>query len=226
MRGLRGGGARRAFIVLLTAGVVGSTAWLLFVSPVLGVRNVQIVGNLTVSTAEIEKRAAIPELQPLATVDLATVESRVRGIRKIARATAARSWPSTLTIEVVEREPVAVAPVGGGVALLDRGGVVIEVKAAAPPRLPVLKLATPGPGDPATRAALSVVDALPKEIGRRVDEVRAPSADGISLRLADGREVIWGGPERAGEKARVLVELLTREARVYDVSSPDVVTLK
>ncbi|MFI6812781.1 cell division protein FtsQ/DivIB [Nonomuraea sp. NPDC050328] len=206
--------------------MVGTAAWLVFVSPVLGVRTVQIVGNLTVPTEEIKKQAAVPELQPLATVDLATVEGRVLGIRKIATARAARSWPGTLTIEVVEREPVAVVPVNGKAALIDREGVVTEIKDVGPPRLPVLKLDRPGPGDPATKAALEVVNALPPALAQRVDEIRATSADGISLLLSDGREVIWGGPDRAVDKARVLAELLSRKARVYDVSSPEVVTLK
>lgn len=218
--------ARKAFIVLLTAGVVGTAAWLVFFSPVLGVRSVEVVGNLTVDTASIQKQAGVPALQPLATVDLAGVETKVLGLRKIATATVVRAWPGTLRIEVVEREPVAVVLVNGKSALVDKTGVVTEIKDVAPPRLPVLRLDRPGPGDPATRAALQVVGELPIDLARRVEEVRATSAEGISLKLVDGRTVIWGGADRGPDKIRILTDLLKRKAQVYDVSSPDVVTLK
>ncbi|MFI6319183.1 cell division protein FtsQ/DivIB [Nonomuraea sp. NPDC050556] len=218
--------ARKAFIVLLTAGVVGTAAWLVFFSPVLGVRSVEVVGNLTVETGSIQSQAGVPSLQPLATVDLADVETRILALRKIATAKVVRAWPSTLRIEVVEREAVAVVPVDGKAALVDRTGVVTEIKDVAPPRLPVLRLDRPGPGDPATIAAIKVVGELPPDLARRVEEVRATSAEGISLKLTDGRTVVWGGADRGADKARILADLLRRKAQVYDVSSPDVVTLK
>ena len=46
-----------------------------------------------------------------------------------------------------------------------------------------------------------------------------------NVRLVDDREVRWGTVDRAAEKARVLVPLLTQQGRVYDVSSPDLPTV-
>ncbi|MBG0829519.1 FtsQ-type POTRA domain-containing protein [Planomonospora sp. ID67723] len=217
---------RTVFIALLTAGVVGSAAWLVFVSPVLGVREVRVVGNLDVSAGQIRQATGVADGKPLATVDAAEIEDRVARIRRIESVRVSRGWPGTLMIEVVERTPVAVLPVGGTFALVDRHGVVIEIKGVVPPALPVLRLDRPGPGDPATAAALAVVGALPEELSSRVAEVHAPSAETVSLRLRDGRSVVWGGSDRAADKARVLVTLLKRPADTYDVSSPDVVTVK
>ncbi|GAA2659108.1 MULTISPECIES: FtsQ-type POTRA domain-containing protein [Nonomuraea] len=218
--------ARQAFVALLTAGVVGSTVWLVFFSPVLGVRSVEIVGNLTVPADQIEKQAGVAPLHPLATVDLGEVEGRVLAIRRLASARVERAWPSTLKIEVVERQPVAVVPVGDKAALIDRKGVVTEVRPSAPPELPVLRVDRPGPGDPATVAAIKVIGGLPEALLMKIDEVRATSPEGISFRLTNGRTVIWGGADRGEDKARVLEALLPRTARVYDVSSPDVVSMK
>ncbi|WP_214327795.1 cell division protein FtsQ/DivIB [Nonomuraea sediminis] len=217
---------RKAFIGLLAAGVVGCAAWLVFFSPVLGVRNVEIVGNLTVPSERIQQQAAVDRLHPLATVDLAGVESRVLAIRQLASAKVDRVWPGTLRIEVAEREPVAVVPVSGKVALIDKDAVVIEIRDVGPPRLPVLKVDRPGADDPATRAALQVIGSLPDVLQGKVRQVRATSAEGVSLDLNDRRTVVWGGPDRGADKARVLTTLLRRKADVYDVSSPDVVTLK
>ncbi|GGS86110.1 cell division protein FtsQ/DivIB [Nonomuraea spiralis] len=218
--------ARTAFLVLLTAGVVGSAAWLVFFSPVLGVRSIEIVGNLTVPSERIEQQAGVADLHPLATVDLADVETRVLGIRQLATAKVDRVWPGTLRIEVVEREPVAVIPAGGRFAVVDKQGVVIEVKDTSPFMLPLLKVDRPAAGDPATMAALQVVQALPPVVAGKVRLVRAASAEGVTLELSDGRTVLWGGADRPEEKGRILVSLLKRKATLYDVSSPDVVTLK
>ncbi|GIH96748.1 cell division protein FtsQ/DivIB [Planobispora siamensis] len=220
----RGGVWRTAFLALLTVGVVGTAAWLVFVSPVLGVREVRVVGNVDVPVPQIRQAAGVADGTPLATVDVAEVRNRIAAIRQIESVRVSRGWPGTLEIEVVEREPIAVMPVGGKVALVDRYGVVTEIRAVAPPALPVLRLSRPG--DPASTAALAVVDALPPELATRVAEVIAPTAETVSLRLRDGRSVLWGGSDRPADKARILTTLLKRPADTYDVSSPDVVTVR
>ncbi|WP_219470603.1 cell division protein FtsQ/DivIB [Nonomuraea rhizosphaerae] len=222
--------ARNAFLVLLTAGVVGTAVWLIFFSPVLGVRSIDIVGNVTVPAERIQREAGVPQLHPLATVDLADVETRVLRIRQLASAKVDRVWPGTLKIEVVEREPVAQLDTGaagsGKIALIDKEGVVVELKSVTQPGLPILKLDRPGAGDPATMAALKVIQSLPADLAAKVRLVRASTPEGVTLELADGRSVVWGGADRGEDKARILTSLLRRKASVYDVSSPDVVTLK
>ncbi|WP_336209126.1 cell division protein FtsQ/DivIB [Nonomuraea sp. LPB2021202275-12-8] len=218
--------ARTVFLVLLTAGVVGTAAWLVFFSPVLGVRSVEIVGNVTVPADKIRQTAGVADLHPLATVNLADVQVRVQSIRQVASARVDRVWPGTLKIEVVEREPVAQVAAGGKAALLDKLGVVIEVRDVAPPLVPVLKVDRPGAGDQATMAALRVIGSLPGEIGGRVRQVSATTAEDVTMTLSDGRTIIWGGVDRPEDKARILTSMLRRRAEVYDVSSPDVITLK
>jgi len=218
--------ARTVFLVLLTAGVVGTAAWLVFFSPVLGVRSVEIVGNVTLPAEKIRETAGVPELHPLATVDLTGVQARVQSIRQVASVKVDRVWPGTLKIEIVEREPVAQVAAGGRAALLDKLGVAIEVVDVAPPLVPVLKVARPGAGDPATMAALRVIGSLPGEIGGRVRQVSATTAEDVTLTLSDGRTIVWGGVDRPEDKARILTSMLRRKAEVYDVSSPDVITLK
>ncbi|SDI06051.1 cell division protein FtsQ/DivIB [Nonomuraea jiangxiensis] len=220
--------ARTAFLVLLTAGVVGTAAWLVFFSPVLGVRSIEIVGNITVPSERIKQQAGVADLHPLATVNLADVETRVLGIRQLATAKVDRLWPGTLKIAVVEREPVAAIAAGGKVAVIDKQGVVIEVKNSVPPLLPLLKVDNPAKGDPVMMAALQVVQAVPDVVAGKLRQVRAGTAEGVTLELSDGRTVIWGGPDRSEEKSRLLASLLKHEKAVtlYDVSSPDVVTLK
>ncbi|MFF5204604.1 cell division protein FtsQ/DivIB [Streptosporangium sp. NPDC000396] len=217
---------RSVFLALLTAGVVGSAAWLVFFSSVLGVRDIRVVGNLTVPAQQIQQATGVTEGKPLATVDVDEVAGRVKKLRQVESAVVSRGWPGTLLVEIVEREPVAVMPVGTKAALIDRHGVVTEIKDIAPPSLPVLRVDRPQPGDPTIGAALAVIDALPEDLARRVAEVVATSPEAVSLRLKDGRAIVWGGRDRSAAKARIIATLLKRPADTYDVSSPDVVTVK
>jgi cell division protein FtsQ len=56
--------------------------------------------------------------------------------------------------------------------------------------------------------------------------VAAPSVASITLTLNDGREVIWGTTDRTEEKALKLGALLTQPGTTYDVSSPDLPTVR
>ncbi|MFF0246815.1 cell division protein FtsQ/DivIB, partial [Streptosporangium sandarakinum] len=217
---------RTAFLGLLTAGVVGSVVWLVFFSPVLGVREIRVTGNAVLPVEEIRRATGVAAGRPLATVDVAEVKAKVGAIRRVESVSVSRDWPGTLAVRVVERRPAAVVPQGDRAALVDRHGVVIEVRDVAPPGLPTLRVDRPGAGDPATVAALAVVGALPESLAGRVAEVAAPSPETVSLRLKDGRTVVWGGRDRSADKARILATLLRSRADTYDVSSPEVVTVK
>lgn len=234
---LRGSRAvrRTALAVLLMAAVVGAATWVVFHSPVLGVRHVEIVGNIVVSAETLRAAAAVRTGTPLATVDADEVGSRVRAVTEVESARVEREWPGTLRITVVERTPVAVVPVADGppangsrtnevYAIVDRFGVTLDRVAVAPPRFPVLRVRRPDPGDPELRAALAVLEALPDDL--RVNEVRVPSVRSITLKLTDGRTVLWGDAGLAAEKGRALAAALAEPGTVYDVTSPRVVTVK
>ncbi|MCW2882068.1 MAG: cell division protein FtsQ [Sphaerisporangium sp.] len=217
---------RTAFAVLLSCGVVGAAAWLVFFSPVLGVRDIAITGNAGLPAERVREAAAVPDHQPLATVDLEQVRRRIAALRQVGSVSVERSWPSTLRVRVVERRPVAVVLSAGKAEVVDRHGVVIEVRDIAPAGLPTLHVDRFGQGDPATRAALAVAAGLPEILARRVQLMRATTAEDVSLRLADGRTIMWGGAERTRDKARIALTLLERPAHSYDVSTPDAVTVK
>jgi cell division protein FtsQ len=112
-----------------------------------------------------------------------------------------------------------------GPHLFDRDGVDFAT-APPPPALPYIDVANPGPSDPATKAVLQVLLALRPEVTGQVGRIAAPSVASITLTLNDGRAVIWGTTDRTEEKAEKLAALLTQPGRTYDVSSPDLPTVK
>ena len=198
---------------------------LLYFTPIMAARNVVVTGVGAVSQEEVIAAAAVKQGTPLLQVNTDDVAERVATIRRIATTRVQREYPSTLRITVVERVPVVVKDFPDGPHLFDRDGVDFAT-GPPPPNLPYLEADNPGPSDPPTKAALEVMTALRPEVAGQVARVSAPSVASITLTLVDGREVVWGTTDRTDEKAQKLAALLTQPGHTYDVSSPDLPTVK
>lgn len=222
-------GAVRGLKVLVWAALLSVVAvalgLVLYFTPIMSARDIVVVGLQEVPQEEVLTAAAVVPGTPLLQVDTDAVAERVATIRRVASARVQREYPSSLRITVVERIPVVVKDYPDGPHLFDRDGVDFAT-APPPPNLPILETATPGPTDPATQAALQVMLALPPEVAGQVGRVAAPSVASITLTLVDGRVVVWGTTDRTDEKALKLAALLTQPGHTYDVSSPDLPTVK
>jgi cell division protein FtsQ len=197
----------------------------LYFTPAMSARNIVVTGIGAVTREEVLDAAQVRPGTPLLQINTNQVADRVAAIRRVASARVQRQYPSALRITIVERVPVAVKDFPDGPHLFDRDGVDFAT-APPPPGLPYIDVANPGPSDPATNAALQVLIALRPEVAGQVGQIAAPSVASITLNLNDGRVVIWGTTDRTEEKAEKLAALLTQPGRTYDVSSPDLPTVK
>ncbi|GLY01893.1 FtsQ-type POTRA domain-containing protein [Actinoplanes sp. NBRC 101535] len=204
----------------------GGLTWTVYGTAVLGVRAVEVVGAETLTPDQVRAAAAVPDLLPLARVDLNEVAARVRGLPPAGRVAVRRSWPSTLVVEVVERTPVAVVPANGTFVLIDELGVPFRSMTEQPGGLPLARLATPGPADENTGSALTVLAALSDDLREQLVAVSVESPVQIRLELRKGREVIWGDDTKSDEKSKVATALLGQKGDEIDVSAPTVVTIR
>ena len=223
-RGLIRGLKALMWSALVSVLVVGA-GLLLYFTPIMSARAVAITGLITVTQDEVEQAAAVPADTPLLQIDTDAVADRVATIRRVASARVQREYPSTLRITIVERIPLVAKDYPDGPHLFDRDGVDFAA-APPPPGLPYLDADTPGPTDLPTLAALQVLTALRPEVAGQVSRIAAPSIAAITLTLIDGRQVVWGTTDRTDEKALKLGALLTQPGTTYDVSSPDLPTVK
>jgi cell division protein FtsQ len=208
-------------LIALTTGI----GLILYFTPVMSARSIIVTGIGAVTRDEVLDAAQVRPGTPLLQINTDGIADRVAAIRRVASARVQREYPSALRITVVERVPVVVKDFPDGPHLFDRDGVDFAT-APPPPALPYIDVDNPGPDDPTTKAALAVLIALRPEIAAQVGRVAAPSVASITLKLADGRTVIWGTNDRVEEKAEKLAALLTQPGRIYDVSSPDLPTVK
>jgi cell division protein FtsQ len=212
-----------ATVLLAVVGV--GLALILYFTPAMSARNIIVTGTGAVTREEVLEVAQVRIGTPLLQINTNQVADRVAALRRVASARVQRQYPSALRITIVERVPVVVKDYSDGPHLFDRDGVDFAT-APPPPALPYIDVDNPGPADPTTRAALTVLLALRPEVAGQVGRISAPSVSSITLTLGDGRVVIWGSTDRADEKAEKLAALLTQPGKTYDVSSPDLPTVK
>lgn len=220
------GGVVAGVALLLTC----AAGWIVWGTSVLGLRTVDVTGATgaldPALAAAVTEVVAVAPGTPLIRVDLAGVQSRVDAVAGVDTATVARHWPGTVQITVTPRVPVAVVAANSALYLMDAGGVPYTTVPAKPAGLVSLRLATPGPDDPATAAGLAVVRALPAEVVGLVASVTAASPYDITLQLTDARSVTWGDATDNARKAQILSAVLAQPGTSFDISDPGLVTVR
>jgi cell division protein FtsQ len=219
-----------AFFALALAGLAGFAAWALLGSQLLAVRSVVVSGTRLVPASEVLSIAGVEQGTPLIRVNTGQVAARVDTIRQVRSAQVTRSWPDRVVIVVQERTPaVAVPAPGGGFDLVDGTGVIVLWAAARPADLPLYPATAPVTllsGDPDLGAAVAVLGELPARLRRSVESVTAPSPDQVTLQLAGGITIVWGGTGQASAKSEELTVLMRTHSHYYDVSAQGTVVIK
>ncbi|CAL9548974.1 Cell division protein FtsQ [Streptomyces sp. enrichment culture] len=219
-------------VALLLAGA--GTGWVLYGSGWLRVEGVPVSGTRVLTPAQVREAAGVPVGDPLISVDTEAIEARL--LKKSLRIDAVdvvRSWPDEIRLKVTERTPVLLVRKGRNFVEVDDEGVRFATVSRAPKGVPLLELelSRQGPAaaslrrfgeDRLAREAVRVAGRIPAAVARDTQVVKVRSYDDISLRLRDGRTVVWGSSEEGAEKARALTALMKAEpgARHFDVSVP------
>jgi cell division protein FtsQ len=215
---------KAGFVALAVAGLVAAAAWALLGSKFLVVRSVAVTGTRLVPKSEILAAAAIPQGLPLVRVNTGDAARRIERITDVKTAVVTRDWPDRIVIAVTERTPVFAVPDGGRFDLIDPTGVIVQQVAKQPKGMPQFTPSGLLLHNPGVAAAANVLHSLPPAIARQVSLVTAPNMDAVTLRLANGSTVDWGGTGQTAQKTRVLAILMHTHARYYDVSAPGTAT--
>lgn len=219
--------SRPAIAAVVVAALLGGAAYVALGTDALAVKTVAVTGTRDVAASAVQTAAGVQRGGPMVRLDGEAVSARVRAaLVGVESVSVQREWPSTVRLVVRERTAAAAVPQGRGYVLVDRGGVVYRSIAAAPAGVPILRVGSPGPQDPATTAGLAVLLVVPAEVRPLLARVDAPTAEQVVLVLRDGRQIVWGGTSDAATKSAVVRVLLKRRGRVIDVSSPGLATVR
>lgn len=221
-------------VVAAVLALVALAGWVTYGTSVLGVRQVRVEGAAVLTAAQVQQAAAVRAGTPLARADLSGIRERVARLAPVERVTVSRDWPHTVVVAVTERTAVAVVPQDKKFLLVDRAGVLFTTVAERPSGLPAIEAGSPAD----TASGVQVLVALTPQLRDDLISITVDGPARIRLALAGGREVIWGDSGRSELKAKVATALLTRAGSAasggqaagggttYDVSAPDVVTIR
>lgn len=205
-------------VAVLVVALLGTAGWLVAFSSVLATRQVTVTGNKILSAEEVRAAAQIPLGRPMARQNTDAIAARVAALRPVRSVQVTRSWPRTLVVTVQERTPVLAVAEPTGFTLVDEAGTTYLSVPTVPSG--IVQAAV----DPSNVLLLTdvglVARALSPDLAKKVRIIEAGSTDGITLRLRDGDQVIWGSADESVLKAQVVSALLKRAASTYDVSAP------
>ena len=214
---------RRALLVALAAAVVAGLVWVVGWSTWLGVDRVEVTGVTGAEAQAVARLVEVPVGTPLARVDTEVVGARVRERVTVAEVSVRRSWPGTLTVEVVPRSAaLVVRNPQGRLEVVDAEGVTFGTVPRPRPR------GCRWSPRPATRAPprrrcgrrWRCSRRCRSDLSRSVSGIRVSSANLVTFTLGS-RTVVWGGGEDSARKVAILTALLRTKAKVIDVSAPD-----
>ena len=207
---------------MLAAAVAGLLVWVVGWSTWLGLDDVEVTGVTGPEAQAVARLVRVPVGTPLARVDTEAVGARVRERVTVAEVSVRRSWPGTLTVEVVPRSAaLVVRNPQGRLEVVDAEGVTFGTVRAVPKGVPVVTATgAEGTTQEALLSSLALLDALPSELADKVSGIKVSSANLITFTLGS-RTVVWGGGEDSARKVAILTVLLRTKAKVVDVSAPD-----
>ena len=162
-------------------------------APALRIRQLTVQGHKRLSPADVLSRVRALDGQNIVRADLEAARRRLLDSPWICKATLRRQFPSTIEIQITEREPVGVARLArGGLHLIAADGTVLGPygPAEAEYDLPIVDGLTPAAGRAFAGASLGVpskVDAARAELLGRV--VTALQAEPELLKLVSELDV-------------------------------------
>ena len=195
--------------------------------PVLAVRSVEVTGVPEEQQAEVVERASVSNGTPLLQVDSRNVAQRVSVIPNVSEVRVVREYPSTLRIEIVEREPAVVVEIDGSPHIFDREGVDYDQSGNVPEGLLRAELSEVSleVAPQAVRDIVEITETLRTATMQAGAEqiatsVSSRSPQGYEVTLADGRVIEWGSVEKSAEKAASFAAVMDRPGQRWNVSNP------
>ncbi|MDU2067206.1 MAG: FtsQ-type POTRA domain-containing protein, partial [Sporomusaceae bacterium] len=214
--------ARRSMVVRRVVAVLMLILFLiaayLFVnSAYFMIGEVKVTGNKYMTSDEILSVAGIPEKSNIFRLNVANVQDRLTKDLRIASVNISRSFPSTLVLEVSERQPYAYIATNYGFVEVDKEGMVLAasrtLKNMNVPIITGIKLGNLYVGDQIqsepVKQSLEFLSALSDQSLNLLSEVNISDPQQLQALTIHSVQVRIGQPERLSEKAQFANQILS-----------------
>lgn len=126
------------FALSLVGGVSYTVAKYLQTSPRFQVKKVLVLGWKRLTETQVLTQADVPDKANVLSVDLAAIRERVEQLPWVRYASVQRVFPDTITIKIVEREPVGLARIRGRVYQFDTDAAILDYDPSTGVNHPIL----------------------------------------------------------------------------------------
>lgn len=209
------------------------TGYILLRSPLFEVKKVVVQGNCYLNEEKIRSVADIGIGTNIFKLNLAAATANLKMIPVIKEADITRHLPSTVVIQIEERNAIGLLSTKDGLIEVDEEGVYLMKANAGVPGLPVItgvQAEISGPGQPVwaqnIENALVVLAGLPRDLLFYLSEVHVDDDGQIKIYTIEGIQCRFGLPADVREKGEVFSQLLLElkeqgaKVRYIDLSSP------
>ena len=228
-----GFGSLAGAVVLVLVG------WALLHSSLFSVRTLNVTGASSLVRDQVVAASGVAKADPLISIDTATAATSVEAIPLVKTAEVQLRWPSTVTIAVTMRTPVAYVASAGRFARVDRTGRVLSRSVNPPTRFsPVpLEMQVEGvtPGKPGSwlpdraAGAIKVAAKVPPAFRDQVAKVIGNADGTVTLQMTAPVTVNLGTADKLHAKfsdvAAIIAGTSLHAGDVIDVSVPQASTI-
>ena len=213
--------------------------WAMLHSSVFSVRTVHVTGASSLVHDPVVSASGITNGRPLISIDTAAAATSVEAIPFVKTATVTLRWPSTVTIAITMRTPVAYVATGGRFARIDATGRVLARSPNPPTKFAPIPLAMdvvgvsprqpgswlPNKAAPAVKVAAKVPPAFRGQVAKVVG-----NADGtVTLQMTSPVTIELGTADKLHAKfsdvAAIIAGTSLHAGDVVDVSVPQASTI-
>jgi cell division protein FtsQ len=198
--------------------VVASVAWRVTDSGLFDLRSLQVKGVRHLGAKQIAHLGGLGPGTNVLWLRPGRVAAAIRSDPWVLSVRVSRTLPSTITLEVKERVPVA--ELAGTPALLVAADGVVLGPAGRRSALPVIdvlgRLPAVGSRLPASLPPLAAISSLSPGLRRQVTGASVDPYGELTLTLRDGARVLYGDASDAAAKGAALAAVLAW-ARTHDV---------
>ncbi|GFK19440.1 cell division protein FtsQ [Corynebacterium glutamicum] len=211
-------------VVVVLVAILGVVAWFV---PILKVGNIEVTGATRTDPDQVLEVSGIVEGENLFRVDATAAGQNIVELPWVKSVTVNRALPSTITVELTEREPAVFIKRADGDHVIDTEGK--EIIIGTPP-VGTVEVSGADEGNsevlPAVIAVINAIKAQDEQMTESIQVVEAPDQFDILLKMNDGREIYWGSSENNHDKAVAMSTVLKREGQRWNISSPSMVTVR
>lgn len=197
---------------------------LLLTSPLLSIRNIEVEGAVYTNQARLDEVLVQLKGDAILTADLHGATRQIEAIPWVRKARVSMHLPSTIVVQIDERQPVAFfRAVDGFIRVVDREGRILDVIEGDPVDYTRIIGSGPNlaPGDFVGQpflGALELLGALPVSLSDRLVSATVSPEGEISLQLTPNLLIIFGQPTDFQVKLVAVVNEMKRQgSRSYTV---------